>query len=121
MTARALYPFALGGYVSSCRFSGERRKELVMRMLSMTIAQDGAGNIVIAHRIPQGQKDQHRQYYCRFCGCPLVLLNKELNTGPRFEHDTGQYPAEKLRKCTFYDGKDRENKQRKRPAKAVWS
>ncbi|MBK4717122.1 MULTISPECIES: zinc-ribbon domain-containing protein [Tenebrionibacter/Tenebrionicola group] len=92
-----------------------------MRMLSMTIAQDGAGNIVIAHRIPQGQKDQHRQYYCRFCGCPLVLLNKELNTGPRFEHDTGQYPAEKLRKCTFYDGKDRENKQRKRPAKAVWS
>ncbi|MCT4710742.1 zinc-ribbon domain-containing protein [Enterobacteriaceae bacterium H11S18] len=82
-----------------------------MRMLSANFAQDGLGKIILAYRPPQGQKEQHKQYYCYLCGCPMVLLSKELNRGPRFEHDIEWYPAEKLRKCSYYDGKDKGNEQ----------
>lgn len=83
----------------------------MMRMLSITIARDGAGNVITASRVPQGQIRPHLQCYCPCCGCPLVLLEKSISTGPRFEHDSDVFPVEKLRRCVYYDPHHRENKR----------
>ncbi|PHI30969.1 putative zinc ribbon protein [Budvicia aquatica] len=79
-----------------------------MRMLKVFVACNVMNQIISAARNPPANESP---YFCRFCGCLLILHNNNLSEKPWFEHDQKSIPIERLRLCTYFDPEVKHNEQ----------